>query len=125
MRISDWSSDVCSSDLADPPIGFFEVLRPAPENLAQRPETDTTDDRTRHGSIPRLARLLWRLMMLSGLNHCPPLRDEDPERSISREFQRLAFAAARVAIAPGIELGRAFRSEEHTSALQSLMRISY
>src|SRR3546814_2980221 len=97
MRISDWSSDVCSSDLADPPIGFFEVLRPAPENLAQRPETDTTDDRTRHGSIPRLARLLWRLMMLSGLNHCPPLRDEDPER----------------------------RSEEHTSELQSLMRISY
>lgn len=93
---------------ADPPIGFFEVLRPAPENLAQRPESDTTDDRTRHGSIPRLARLLWRLMMLSGLNHCPPLRDEDPERSISREFQRLAFAAARVEIAPGIELGRAF-----------------
>src|SRR3546814_7925202 len=75
-------------------------------------------------------------MMLSGLNHCPPLRDEDPERSISREFQRLAFAAARVEIAPGIELGRAFwthaqplhsrrRSEEHTSELQSLMRISY
>src|SRR3546814_12106765 len=90
---------------ADPPIGFFEVLRPAPENLAQRPESDTTDDRTRHGSIPRLARLLWRLMMLSGLNHCPPPRDEDPERSISSQSQRLAFAAPRVELAP--EVGRA------------------
>src|SRR3546814_18559054 len=105
MRISDWSSDVCSSDLADPPIGFFEVLRPAPENLAQRPETDTTDDRTRHGSIPRLARLLWRLMMLSGLNHFPPLRDEDPERSISREFPRLAFSAAKIGKAACRERG--------------------
>jgi len=93
---------------AEPPIGNFEVLRPAPENLAQRPETDATDDRTRQGSIPRLARLLWRLMALSGLNHCPSLREEDPERSIKREFQRLAYAAARVEIAPGVELGRAF-----------------
>src|SRR3546814_1342605 len=30
---------------ADPPTGFFEVLRLATENLAQRIETDTTEDR--------------------------------------------------------------------------------
>jgi hypothetical protein len=93
---------------ADPPIGYFEVLRPAPEHLTQRPDTNTTDDRTRQASIPRLARLLWRLQALSGLNHCPPLREEAPERSINREFQQLAFAAARVEIAPGIALGRVF-----------------
>lgn len=93
---------------ADPPIGYFEVLRPAPEHLAQRPDTDATDDRTRQGSIPRLARLLWRLQALSGLNQCPPLCEEVAERSITREFQKLAFAAARVEIAPGIELARAF-----------------
>lgn len=92
----------------EPPIGYFEVLRPAPENLAQRPETDATDDRTRQGSIPHLARLLWRLMALSGLNHCPPLCEENPERSITHEFQRLACTAARVEVAPGVELGRAF-----------------
>ena len=93
---------------AEPPIGYFEVLRPAPENLAQRPDTDETDDRTRLGSIPRLARLLWRLLALSRLNLCPPLREEDPLRSITREFQRLSVAAALVEIAPGVELGRAF-----------------
>ena len=102
---------------ADPPIGYFEVIRPAPENLAQRPDSDDTDDRTRQGSVPRLARLLWRLMAISALNRCPPPCQDDPERSIKGEFQRLAFAAARVEIAPGIELGRAFWT--HSQPLHS------
>ncbi len=93
---------------ADPPTGYFEVLRPAPQNLAQRPDTDLTDDRTRQGAIPRLARLLWRLLLLSGLNQCPPLSGETPKRSIATEFRRLAVTAEKVEIAPGIALGRAF-----------------
>src|SRR3546814_1420709 len=53
---------------ADPPTGYFEVLRPAPEKLAQRPEEESSGYRTRQASVPRLARLLWRLINLSGLD---------------------------------------------------------
>src|SRR3546814_8168184 len=102
-------------------MGYFEVLRPAPEKLAQKPEEDSSNDRTRQGSVPRLARLLWRLLHISGLNRVPPLTEDHADHSISDEFRTLSAAAAKVEIAPGIEL----RSEEHTSELQSLMRISY
>lgn len=102
---------------ADPPTGFFEVLRPAPEKLAQRPDEGSTDDRTRQASVPRLARLLWRLLNLSGLNRCPPLAEETAELSISSEFKVLSTAAAKIEIAPGIELGRAFWT--HAQALHS------
>lgn len=102
---------------AEPPAGYFEVLRPAPEKLAQRPEEDSTDDRTRQASIPRLARLLWRLLALSGLNRCLPPSFDTAERSIKTEFRVLSVAAGKVEIAPGIELGRAFWT--HAQALHS------
>src|SRR3546814_12399673 len=89
------------------------MLRPAPEKLAQKPEEDMSDDRTRQGSVPRLARLLWRLLHISGLNRVPPLGEDHVGHSISDEFRTLSAAATRIDIAPGIELGRAFwRSEE-------------
>lgn len=102
---------------ADPPMGYFEVLRPAPEKLAQKPEEDSSDDRTRQGSVPRLARLLWRLLHISGLNRIPPLCEDHADHSISDEFRTLSAAAAKVEIAPGIELGRAFWT--HAQALHS------
>src|SRR3546814_6242327 len=83
MRISDWSSDVCSSDL---PRGNFSVM---PRDPA----------RTR-----RTARCLRRR---SG--HEPPCRSSP----VQGRCHRSASACA------------ALRSEEHTSELQSLMRISY
>lgn len=102
---------------AEPPMGYFEVLRPAPEKLAQIPEEDSSDDRTRQGSVPRLARLLWRLLSISGLNRCPPLSEDHMDHSISDEFRILSATAAKVEIAPGIELGRAFWT--HAQALHS------
>jgi len=102
---------------ADPPYGFFEVLRPAPEKLAQRPEEEASDDRTRQASIPRLARLLWRLLENAGLNRLPPLSHMSPDHSISDEFKALAITAGKIEIAPGIELGRALWT--HAQALHS------
>lgn len=102
---------------ADPPTGFFEVLKPAPEKLAQRPEEESSDDRTRQASVPRLARLLWRLIKLAGLNQTLSLSEEQADHSISDEFKTLSVAAQRVEIAPGIELGRAFWT--HAQALHS------
>lgn len=102
---------------ADPPAGYFEVLRPAPEKLAQRPEEESSDDRTRQASVPRLARLLWRLIHIAGLNRTVPLPLENRDHSIADEFRLLSMAAERVEIAPGVELGRAFWT--HAQALHS------
>lgn len=102
---------------ADPPGGYFEILRPAPEKLAQRPDSQSTDDRTRNASVPRLARLLWRMLDVSGLAVAPPVSAEPAERSIAREFKALSGAAAKLEIAPGVELGRALWT--HADALHS------
>ena len=102
---------------ADPPTGYFEVLTPAPEKLAQRPDEDGSDDRTRSASVPRLARLLWRLLANSRLNTIPPMRHERSRRSISEEFMALRQAAAAIEIAPGIALDRALWT--HGQALHS------
>lgn len=103
--------------LVDPPSGFFEVLRPVPEKLAQKPEEDASDDRTRHASVPRLARLLSRLINAAGTNRVAPELHETDPASIKREFEALARAAAKIEIAPGIQLSRAFWT--HANALHS------
>src|SRR3546814_5761189 len=101
MRISDWSSDVCSSDL---PV----ILRPrGEEGIRLR-----TADATMPGSVLFVGR------------RCG---DEVGGCAEQRLLQRLD------ALGEGGVLGRegdsirdtALRSEEHTSELQSLMRISY
>lgn len=102
---------------ADPPVGYFEVLRPAPEKLAQRPDGDASDDRTRNASVPRLARLLWRLVSNAGLNIAVPYHEEPSERTIAEEFRALAVAAAKIEVAPGIALDRVLWS--HGEALRS------
>src|SRR3546814_1223692 len=102
MRISDWSSDVCSSDLIRP---IAEGARPEragrdrPDPEALRNEPQTT----------RMSNML--------------------------SFRKIAAGAAALSLAIALPFGasahRAWmlpsstRSEEHTSELQSLMRISY
>src|SRR3546814_9173073 len=93
MRISDWSSDVCSSDL-------FPELQ---EGVRVLVTVDQSIDGARLHRLAgalcaRLARLR-RLVVLEGM------------RALAR----------RPRVQPGIPT----RSEEHTSELQSLMRISY
>src|SRR3546814_1324762 len=107
MRISDWSSDVCSSDLAS-----------------------TADGRTVgvHGQYRPDKGIDWLLATLARLD---------------RRFERLEIAGRGWAAAPWprslldrydlVDLGQVpredlpvtIRSDEHTSELQSLMRISY
>src|SRR3546814_6396163 len=93
MLISDWSSDVCSSDLTDMPLICDVILlamaRPAASSLA----------------------LLMRLPV--------DRRSSDAASDISALFEALAERIADTLV-PII-----VRSEEHTSELQSLMRISY
>src|SRR3546814_4279843 len=97
MRISDWSSDVCSSDLgAEPCLAADQRQRPG-EGAALH-----AGGVWRH----RAAREPRRLQRASARRR--------GHRGRRRELQLLQPAE-----------WSAERSEEHTSELQSLMRISY
>src|SRR3546814_3856136 len=114
MRISDWSSDVCSSDLAG--AGALRGLRPRLPVSAIR----------RRLATPALAHgeaLAGRVVLdLENLVGRPLMAVvDDPLRGLP-----MGAVAHRSAFVRGDEaefVGR--RSEEHTSELQSLMRISY
>src|SRR3546814_6405634 len=100
MRISDWSSDVCSSDLS---------------TLAQIYKVKDAEGRYRGGPAYYI------------------------EKAMGLKWYAMAFAVATIAAAgflmPGVQANAiadsaanvcaGSRSEEHTSELQSLMRISY
>src|SRR3546814_9955083 len=96
MRISDWSSDVCSSDLAarSYPGKCSRLVGAAASDMVVRAYARLGDTRRSHcdrdGGRPG--------------NFC--------RLCCKRPVSRLAWSGAH-------------RSEEHTSELQSLMRISY
>src|SRR3546814_9397468 len=102
MRISDWSSDVCSSDLFRR-LQFIEHLRRA--RLAETP-VETRDDVR---GILHQADLAHRGEYRSAIGVVTDLLDD-------RWDQRIQCIGGRYGIG---------RSEENTSELQSLMRISY
>ena len=86
------------------PDGFFAVLKPAPLALAQAPdEVARSRDSASHGT-PRLAKLLWRLLDLSGRTTIPAV--ETGERSIAAEFAAIRAIAEQIPVAPGILLAR-------------------
>src|SRR3546814_6723942 len=112
MRSSDWSSDVCSSDLHE----STDLDRCKIVDVDGIPTTET--GRT----LLDLARFVGPRRLLRNIEWCRRQELVDwPEL-----FDVLAAHARRGR--PGIRLLReaiAARSEEHTSELQSLMRISY
>src|SRR3546814_8780344 len=116
MRISDWSSDVCSSDL-----GRDDLLGAHPRRARRR--------RVIGDTAAREIRVRRRVVI--GIEAPPLLARHRVERDHvavrGAEINRIAdldrgrleieFLAALVLARP--------RSEEHTSELQSLMRNSY
>src|SRR3546814_3496882 len=120
MRISDWSSDVCSSDLCQ-----RRTLRAA---AAQRRRAALLPGE------PRLAHAARHALVRGGrpgahprAHALPPPGSADLEGlpADGGRHERHLLRGARVA-GPGLvsAAGR-LRSEEHTSELTSLMRISY
>src|SRR3546814_7499859 len=101
MRISDWSSDVCSSDL--PQHG---------EMVADRLGVRRAD-----ADVDQADAAAARRDQVIGGHLVPPPRAVGDERG--RVHPRLVDIEAAGAGE------RCVRSEEHTSELQSLMRISY
>src|SRR3546814_7386743 len=98
MRISDWSSDVCSSDLL-PAGGFVPLSELAEISLAAGPNQISRENGKRRAVITA------------------NVRGRDLGSFIDELTQKVE---TDVELPDGY-----FRSEEHTSELQSLMRISY
>src|SRR3546814_9709538 len=114
MRISDWSSDVCSSDLVGAAgrhqflafggfgsVGFRCLFGLQVENII---------------AVGQLAGAARRFV---ARYHAPDRRQDIFHRRLSRQVAH----AGPLRFARG--WARLTRSEEHTSELQSLMRISY
>src|SRR3546814_8218838 len=121
MRISDWSSDVCSSDLIDQPAARPERRLRRDDMVADGKLTQQRRGHRRHAARlypARLGALDQRdpfLEHLDGRVLEPRIGHAD---LVAAEARRDALGAV-IAVAGGQE-----RSEEHTSELQSLMRNS-
>src|SRR3546814_1812578 len=119
MRISDWSSDVCASDLPCSRVGMAAQNSAKNRNII---EADATLTLLRCKLCSSCLEILqvsitfavkhryFHFFLLDFLHNL-----DFPLFNISLRFQR--FFSNRCL--------HVFRSEEHTSELQSLMRISY
>src|SRR3546814_2513459 len=109
MRISDWSSDVCSSDLGEADGEHDDPARPGYHSHGRRHSY-------KRSAQPQQAKPERLGNMGSAFQ---PVRHETHvgrrARARKRRGRRLTLRPAPLAD----------RSEEHTSELQSLMRISY
>src|SRR3546814_8171463 len=108
MRISDWSSDVCSPDPTRREgdgvlLGNADVEGPVRKRLFKQVQSRSR----RHGVCDRDDLVVARRLVDQGL--CEDL-------GVAGRARR------RLGLRPGDDVER---SEEHTSELQSLMRISY
>src|SRR3546814_7201005 len=107
MRISDWSSDVCSSDLTGSTIR--RRRRSAPYGSSRAGKRSTISGPTFSASTTR---------SLGGRTRTDP----HVPKGAPPVHRRLLYARSVVGAAL---YGLHGRSEEHTSDLQSLMRITY
>src|SRR3546814_4134965 len=103
MRISDWSSDVCSSDIREPAAKHLGDLVGLP--------VDQLTDLVVHDRH-----------LVVGRHELVAVGPFELEAELVVEVDLVVFVA--VDLHAGAESERV-RSEEHTSELQSLMRISY
>src|SRR3546814_1909959 len=104
MRISDWSSDVCSSDLERIGLGLEARAVAEQDHVIIH----------RHRIVGEMA--VVRVMLADLLDQGP----KHPERAV-----RAAFLLQQLQADLPFVLHAAMRSEEQTPELQSLMRISY
>src|SRR3546814_7116013 len=97
MRISDWSSDVCSSDL----LGGGRSSSSKPAGIHNIPSSSLASS-----------------LIFCGSHGGSQIRSTSAVAIPGTE-------PTRSSTSPGIDSATGQRSEEHTSELQSLMRISY
>src|SRR3546814_3465586 len=134
MRISDWSSDVCSSDL-------FSSGHPGPSSTAANPlGLRTSNDGGRTWTDSSLAGQVdfhslvtdgTTLVGFDGARGVTVSKDQgkswESGGALGVASLALTESGTWAVTSSGLQYssddGRTFRSEEHTSELQSLMRI--
>src|SRR3546814_10769394 len=122
MRISDWSSDVCSSDLTNVmPVAIIVMVRDVLVRIrwhlidvaiGMDCELDARD------ASPR---------QIGGMSHAGEAGEDQHQACQERQkgSHEPAITTERFPCPCNNSRAGAFRSEEHTSELQSLLRISY
>src|SRR3546814_4973333 len=128
MRISDWSSDGCSSDLGgaieDGAVAGDEAHADDPGgDVAEVPAgaVGGRGDRAGDRLVGDVAHVLERHAPLVELR--AQVLQRDP--GLDRDGAGLAVVGEDLVVAAEVDHHAVGRSEEHTSELQSLMRISY
>src|SRR3546814_6862788 len=124
MRISDWSSDVCSSDLDE--MQTPVMIGEGPVAAGQLSDVPAEAGNTAEAAPDEI--------IVTARSEAPP---GDPLQNVNIEAFQVAQSVDKALVGPiakGYEgvvpkpirdgLGNALRSEGHTSELQSLMRIS-
>src|SRR3546814_5728070 len=104
MRISDWSSDVCSSDLAD----------------ASHPKGEHSKGSLIHDNATGI--VFYRNVWAHNVERNPLIKGGGQALMINNLIYNPGHRAVHYNL---MNLEWVGRSEEHTSELQSLMRISY
>src|SRR3546814_7308088 len=132
MRISDWSSDVCSSDLRQRRRAPFGRAAAHIESLARAAAATFRRSAFREDAVGNGAHALCRPTGRAHPGHDCHLSPKGPDRTeIRRGDHDPQLQGSGERFWPGplpfqpLFLLVVGRSEEHTSELQSLMRISY
>src|SRR3546814_4292666 len=127
MRISDWSSDVCSSDLYGPDVYANTTIPGDPRtvNTAYTPSYFTSEltiqGQIEHNFGPVSLQVSGQYQKIK-LDASQDYNSNVGNRALYGTGLANLQAAASGAFGPGLQ---AYRSDEHTSELQSLMRNSY
>src|SRR3546814_4977575 len=115
MRISDWSSDVCSSDL-DGRNGGFQVLQRQIKLVRIGPLGFAPE-----GGLPEGGNQFFQSFDPLVLTSFTRRRGDQQRLQGSNVIEKIGSLRH----APSLPNPAPIRSEEHTSELQSLMRTSY
>src|SRR3546814_4543229 len=119
MRISDWSSDVCSSDLSSP-----AELAPTSEQQNNWPLWGLHYESGGRAGEPPALPAARRLLAL--YQDWTRARGTEARAAVWRQMLDLhAEQVFTIGLVGAVRQPVVARSEEHTSELQSLMRISY
>src|SRR3546814_7571410 len=133
MRISDWSSDVCSSDLREAEVGY--ILRDGRAKILFVPTSFRGFDyvnmaRALQAGLPDLATIVTVRGEAEGClgyeellaSNAPDVASGHPDPNA---VKLLLYTSGTTSHPKGVLHSHNSRSAEHPSELQSLMRISY
>src|SRR3546814_3021270 len=130
MRISDWSSDVCSSDLEDLPSQdeLAAAANAAAARAMAEAKADTPESRN-YVNVERGFSITfpegWQKDAASSNADGVVYQDPGAGADVRIFWQKKEGDQTLQQIVETVSEGSEGRSEEHTSELQSLMRISY